>query len=152
MFTYAAPSILGLISLAGIIYSIVDMVKNDRQRKFLWIIALLIIPFCWIVYLLMVHSLGSSSEDIHNSSLPQSADSSITSHTFAEADAQKGWTVPGHDIPYSPFVNTPPMSKQMKAFRTVGTVLGVIALAGGILVVGAVIFFVLAFQSYGSNK
>jgi hypothetical protein len=155
MFQYAFSSIFGLLSFCLALYCIIDVVGKDRPRKALWIIALLLIPFASIIYLVLKFSFRDESASVNSQQQqqPQVIQQNIPRPVYPESTHWQNTLEPGQgEQNPSGQMFKPELTPSQQAFRVAGTILGTIALVSGILFVGFFIFLYLALASYGSNK
>jgi hypothetical protein len=173
-YLHTAPGILGTISFLLMVFCVVDLFRNKRPRPVLWLIALLIIPYVSVIYLIILGIVNRKkpsgpqavqAQPVQQPQTPaeapvqQSTEVAQPVYSAAAPTAPTEWQ---NTLPQNPSASEQPsqmyqpqkepLSPGMQAFRTVGTILGIIAIVAGVAVVGFMILIVIALSSYGSNK
>ncbi|HET7673089.1 MAG TPA: hypothetical protein VFK11_01070 [Candidatus Saccharimonadales bacterium] len=141
---YLIPGLFQLGYVAGIIFALTDMAQKRIDGKAWWGIAIVLFPFAWAIYLLMSRNIPRKDE--------QTAPVQASPQNFPNQEAQNpdnSETIVNNPVPA---VNPPVQSSVGGAFRTVGMVLGIIAITAGAIIIGLFILLMAAFSSYGSNK
>lgn len=134
MYRNALVSLLGLAGLAGTIWAIIMVTKNRRPGMIWWIIAIVLFPLGWLIYLILEYTLLNKQD--------------------ADESAKTSVQVPGPGGSVSEVSNNAPANTTgaHRVFKTIGVVLATIAIIGGALVIGFIILIAIALSSYGSNK
>lgn len=148
-FLFISPGLIQLGYLAGTVFALIDLAQRDIGAKVWWIIAILFFPFAWVIFLFMARNIPKTTDQFAHT---QSSTPTVFPESADQGPVQEEQNPIGTASANAAAAPAAQRSRTGGAIKTVGMVLGIIALVSGVIIVGLFILLMLAISSYGSNK